>query len=252
MCVYYIIFSSKLRIELSLNLLNFLILALFSGLSMALDVCPNDLRIQLVTNSDHCRKQRQHTGVQEGSYRFILSDDENNSLYCFIAKCASTTWKALIAKQTRKYHNQSTTYVHNAQYMKQQFGLHYLSDYPQKEREFRLKNYFKYMIVRNPFERLYSSYKYMHVKKDYSPKHMNQWINKTLRNSTSPPGSTPKWLEPPVTFKEFLAYLAREYSYGKPGSEDQHWATYNNICDPCHIDYDYIAKVRKYIHIHAL
>ena len=127
--------------------------------------------------------------------------------------------------------------------MRRQLGLHYLSHYSQKERDYRLHNYFKYMIVRNPFDRLYSSYKYMHVKKDYSPKHMNQWINQYKRNSTNLRSSTAKWLEPAVTFEEFLTYLAREYASGKPGSWDQHWATYSNICDYCHIDYDYIAKV---------
>ena len=48
-----------------------------------------------------------------------------------------------------------------------------------------------------------------------------------------------------IWFSEFLRYLTQSKD---PGTEDEHWNTYMKLCEPCTVNYTYIAFADNMIH----
>ena len=117
-------------------------------------------------------------------------------------------------------------------------GLKLLSWFSNNEREFMLKTYFKFLVVRYPFERLVSCYrnKLEHPNRKTVLQSSLRKENITLNN-----------------FSGFISHVKTFYDeHQKNVSEgtavtglkylNKHWAQYSTLCHPCHIDYDYIVK----------
>ena len=93
------------------------------------------------------------------------------------------------------------------------------------------KTYRKFLFVRDPLERVISAYRdkfehngdrnfFIHAKT------MAQlYRNKTERD----------FKLQPITFPEFIRYILS-------GHYDRHWGSYNGLCSPCVVRYDYIGK----------
>ncbi|XP_067889982.1 carbohydrate sulfotransferase 10 isoform X2 [Heterodontus francisci] len=119
-------------------------------------------------------------------------------------------------------------------------GLHRLSSYSATEITKRLNTYFKFFVVRDPFERLISAFKDKFLK---NPR-FEPWyryniapaiIQKYRRNRTETKG---------LQFDDFIRYLGdpnHKWLDIKIGEPIIHWATYVELCAPCEIKYNVIG-----------
>ena len=173
----------------------------------------------------------------------IFVDDRHKVLGCFVAKVACSTWKYILINATGKVHNVSPDKipVHSRPYMRT-LWLHVLSDYTSEEIEFRLRNYDKFIVVRHPFDRLSSAYreKFGPKNKVYHKmigKHIIRKYRKQASNESLNTGND-------VQFGEFVKFLLDK----DPTKYNAHWKRFYEVCDPCRVKYDHIARLETMSH----
>ncbi len=173
------------------------------------------------------------------TYRRILADNNRKILYCVIPKNGCTSWKALMfissGAKTLEQVAKNTELVHNP-YLLRRGGLVYLSNYSIEEIRLRLKEYYKFVIYRHPIERLASAWYNKFVQeRSYSTgyfENIYSTFGKRMVNLTI------------VPFNGFLeALVSTNVHRWVRFSRDKHWEEQFKLCHPCHIKYDYIAKV---------
>lgn len=168
----------------------------------------------------------------------IFVDDKHKVMCCFVAKVACSTWKYIIINATGKVNNipRGRIGIHSRPYMRT-VGLHVLDDFTPDEIEYRLRNYYKFMLVRHPFDRLSSAYREKFGPENhYYHKALGKGIIKKYRKN-----ATTESLETgnDVKFGEFVKFLLD----GKPPGYNDHWKRFYEVCDPCRVKYDHIAKL---------
>ena len=115
----------------------------------------------------------------------------------------------------------------------QRFSL--LSIYTKTKARYILDNYYKFMFVREPFERLLSAYKDKFTRKDndvykkYELK-IKRLVGERLGADTE---------DREIKFSDFILYLIDVNSKG--GRYNEHWQHYDKLCHPCKINYDFIG-----------
>ena len=110
-----------------------------------------------------------------------------------------------------------------------------LNTYSPEERLYRLQTYFKFVFVREPMIRLLSAYRdKFHPNGSSTSLHGSigkQIVKRYRRNA----GDNITGHD--VTWQEFLQYVSN-----LQGSHfDEHWAPYDDLCQPCVVDYDFIG-----------
>ncbi|XP_066275072.1 carbohydrate sulfotransferase 11-like [Branchiostoma lanceolatum] len=168
-------------------------------------------------------------------------NDPYRTVFCDVAKSGSTTMKQILAKIDPNYKYIRKFGVYDPKAFRD------LSRFKEGSRDLRdrLTNYTKFMIVREPLERLLSAYqdKFRYGKavklfealygdyfvKDRAPSHKKGHQIKA--------GEEDGRLH--VTFPEFVrGVLTRERKY-----RNVHWEPQHVICHPCMIHYDYIGHL---------
>ena len=161
--------------------------------------------------------------------------------------------------------------LHDDEFMKRH-GFYRLKMFSTVEIHKRLKTYFKFLVVRHPFERLLSAYREK-FERDFNT--MDPFVKEYLPKIKL----HGKGNNSDVLFTDFISYISFIYNlttpfYQKPsrarllrktakgfqwglkqrlnkshllpkGSKyfNEHWAQYSTLCHPCHIDYDYVGKL---------
>ena len=179
-----------------------------------------------------------YRNISETVLQNIFVDDRHQVIACFVAKVACSTWKYILINATGKVNNvpPAKINVHSRPYMRT-LWLHVLGDYTSEEIEFRLKNYYKFMVVRHPFDRLSSAYREKFgPTNDLYHKTMGKKIIKKYRKN-----ATKKSLNKgnDVTFGEFVKFLLD----GNPAKYNSHWLPFYEVCDPCRVKYDQVARL---------
>ena len=192
---------------------------------------------------------------QPSAFRVFLVDEHRKYIFCFLPKVASTVWKRALGMLSDNFkedeprtivgnnstHNPSS-FVHWKDYISK-IGLKYLSDYKDaSEREHLLKTFYKFTFVRNPYERLLSTYRHKFLLTDVSNRnyylvHYGRKIAQRYRSGSR------LYAGNDVTFTEFLHYVIDEHEAGR--NVDEHWDTYTNLCLPCSVQYDFIGKLES-------
>ena len=167
--------------------------------------------------------------------QWTLVDDRRKSLYCTISKASSSTLKYMLLKTTGPEISTDYFNSHDIPLLKRQ-GLKYLSSYTTEEANFKLRNYYKYLVVRDPYDRLVSA-------------HRDKFLQQDERYYTNDLGRTIKRFrtdgkETHVKFWEFVKYIVEDNS--NPLRYDRHWVPQFYVCDPCNVQYDYVAKVETF------
>ncbi len=166
----------------------------------------------------------------------ILVDDKHGVMYRGIWKAGSTTWLAALTKAMGGDPKNKAT-VHSERNLKS-LGVKRLNGdyYNPQEVRYRLENYFKFIVVRHPYDRIYSAWRDLFFKGDGAYRWLSAYI---AHKSQRPPFSDPKegktW-ENKTTFQEFAQYLV-----GKR-KRDAHWAPYRTFF-PCAVQWDAIVKM---------
>ena len=190
------------------------------------------------TITEFCQKNnRSNEPVNIKHLKNIIVDEKSRILFCYIPKSACTQWKTVMANislEENKFKNimaylsrRETSYrFHSAR------NYNFLTAYPLDKAKRMLKSYFKFVFVREPFERLLSAYLDKFLGRDIGfHKNYGRNIIKKYR-----PGGNPE--DKNVTFDEFLNYVI---NIGN-GYWNEHWQTYDKLCHPCAVKYDFIGK----------
>ncbi|KAJ7371380.1 hypothetical protein OS493_025842 [Desmophyllum pertusum] len=172
--------------------------------------------------TDYCRANKHKRGLPSLS-RFQVIESPP-IVFCMVPKVASRMWRAIF-KQLRLHIEQQRANLdqYNATDI-----CHYL-----------VKSY-KFMFVREPFERLLSAYKDKFV----STRAVDRYILDTYgRNIIRKyrPNATQQALQDgnDVTFPEFIEYILKD---GIHEGLNWHWNTFEDQCRPCSVEYNFIGR----------
>uniref|UniRef100_A0A3B3BR23 Carbohydrate sulfotransferase n=1 Tax=Oryzias melastigma TaxID=30732 RepID=A0A3B3BR23_ORYME len=173
--------------------------------------------------------------TEDGIDKNLIVDDAHRIIYCFIPKVACTNWKRImfILRHGKPYPDPITI---------DQSLVHGHNKFKVLE---NLKNYTKFLFVRDPFVRLISAYR---DKFQYKP--MNEYFYqnfgkvmlKRYANQSDPPKTMKEAyaLKKLPSFRHFIQYLLDPQTEKKEPF-DIHWRQMHRLCHPCLIDYDFIG-----------
>ncbi|XP_014772812.2 carbohydrate sulfotransferase 11 [Octopus bimaculoides] len=178
--------------------------------------------------------------MKRSEFSSILVNDPHGFMYCQIPKVACTNWRRVLLVLTGYYNTTKGSQlkamdVHDS-YDKY---LTYLSDLSPGGISYRLRNYKKFLFVREPFQRLVSAFrnKILTSKNEYFFQRFGRIILKRYRNRSMSENSMRKTK---VKFSEFVHYLLDASS--RKVSLNDHWGHFSPLCHPCSIKYDFIGK----------
>ncbi len=173
----------------------------------------------------------------------MLVSDSLGVIYCHAQKVGSTVWKRALGlasgdvtddlirsklQDHPRIKENPSKFVHRDAYL-QLTGMKRLTNYKKQEQQERIENHFKFLIVRNPLERLYSAYHDKFVLKDatiapaFKEKHPSFAKN--------------------MSFNGFLEGAASDLI--KHGQANEHWRPFHLLCHPCSMNYDYIGTTES-------
>ena len=161
--------------------------------------------------------------IEEADFTRFIVIKKLKLVFCSIPKVSSTTWKRVL------YSAENQREVALRPHRRSLYS--WLKDYNVTARKEILKNYYKVMFVREPFERLASAYR---------DKVNDLW----LKGFVIPNKTTEELrMEAAVPFSTFIKSVLSSNATTFPERgyiKDQHWRHYERIC-PCEIDYDFIG-----------
>ncbi|KAM9321248.1 carbohydrate sulfotransferase 10 [Gastrophryne carolinensis] len=199
-------------------------------------------RIELLENlcRDEALGNMSHTTISKFILDRIFVSDKHKILFCQTPKVGNTQWKKVLIVLNGAFSSLKDIpeyIVHDHE----KNGLPRLSSYGKSDVHERLKSYFKFLIVRDPFERLISAYKDKFVKNPRSePWYLHNIapaiIRKYRKNRTHNKGG--------LQFEDFVRYLGdpnHKFLDLKFGEHIIHWLPYVELCAPCEINYNVIG-----------
>ena len=154
-----------------------------------------------------------------------------------ICNCRSTTWKNILAQNSGGLDTTIDKYIHG-KHMLKEYNLVHLDEYNKTQILHILDNYFKFLVVRHPLDRLVSTYrdKFLIGNQAYQ-ENTGSRILREFR-----PGADKETIRlgKGVTFKELVQFVIKHVS------TEEHIYEMNRQCFPCQIQYDYIAKLETH------
>lgn len=176
----------------------------------------------------------------------IFVSDKHKILFCQTPKVGNTQWKKVLIVLNGAFPSVQEI-PENIVHDHEKNGLPRLSSYSPPEVTERLSGYFKFLIVRDPFERLISAFKDKFVlnprfepwyKHDIAPAIIRKYrrIHRDQEGEERGAG---------LRFDDFVRYLGDSEGRGRLdrqfGAHIIHWVTFSELCAPCHIHYDVIG-----------
>ena len=152
-------------------------------------------------------------------------EDKYKVIFCSVPKAGCTTMKTMFALLQGHFtlnQLQNENMVTHANHLRKVYSLSDSSQFHQRQ----IKNYFKYIVVRNPLERIVSAY-HEKIARKRVPQHYQILQKKILQQYGNNSSQFP-------SFSEFIDYLL----HSKPS--DPHFMPTTKLCDPCQIKYDFM------------
>ena len=126
----------------------------------------NEDRKQLINDVCAAKNLRKEVTVNTvkkiKGYTNVAVDDKHKLLYCYVPKVGCTSWKVKLSLMSGnagdKVLNTHPSPVDTRGGLAK-YGIKMLSTYSPEEITYRIDNYFKFMFVRHPMERIVSSYR---------------------------------------------------------------------------------------------
>lgn len=151
---------------------------------------------------------------KRGRLHHLFAIENSKLIFCYIPKNGCTVWKRILLTVNGDISSPSaeTDDIHSLFRKK----IKSLAKYNDKEALKRLKNYKKFLFVRDPMERLLSLFLDKAVQEGRLPFKENQ-------------------------FEDFLKFIIEQPF--QPIQFAEHWAHAFQLCFPCDIDYDFIGRL---------
>ncbi|XP_021369323.1 carbohydrate sulfotransferase 11-like [Mizuhopecten yessoensis] len=184
--------------------------------------------------------------VNVSTLTHLVVDDKYRLLYCYVPKVGCSNWKRIFLHMTGmfdKTKKRPGDITHNETHFKYANRLRFLTDYSIPGIHDRLRNYRKFMFVREPLERLLSAYRDKFAGVGLEDKTFQKKANNIykMQHPESPIKGNVK--KGDVNFLDFVKYLVQENQFRDESFQyDEHWERQSQLCLPCQINYDYIGK----------
>lgn len=196
-----------------------------------------------------------HTPVSKFVLDRIFVCDKHKILFCQTPKVGNTQWKKVLIVLNGKYSRVEDIpeeMVHDHE----KNGLPRLSSLTDHQIRERLATYFKFFIVRDPFERIISAFKDKFVKNPrFEPwyKHdIAPAIIRKYRKRHRDPDDSSSHEAPGLRFEDFVRYLGdasgQKHLNRQFGPHVIHWVTYVELCAPCDISYSVVGHHETLYH----
>nr|XP_057924580.1 carbohydrate sulfotransferase 12-like [Doryrhamphus excisus] len=195
---------------------------------------------------DMCKEEKETFSKDKnkrinGILHNLLVDDKQGIIYCFIPKVACGNWKRFmhVLKHGEPYPDPKDIPAGVAHDPK---GLATLASFPEVEREAKLKQYTKFMFVRDPFVRLISAFRDKFLKiNQYFYQYYGRAILQRYGNQSNPPLKVTEAFALGIrpSFYSFVQYLLDTKK--NKHAFDPHWNEFHRLCQPCFIEYDFIG-----------
>lgn len=169
----------------------------------------------------------------------LLYDDAKRVIYCYAPKTGCTNMKQSFVLINKIYTPEeliSLNVTHEDHLSKAQ-SLARLSP---AQRNYRLDNYFKFLVVRNPVERLLSAYRNKIVRDDAALffRRIRADVVRRYRRPEGARRNSSSTRYP--TFPEFIDYI----NSLTVNDLDDHFQPVSDICHPCFIKYHFYANFK--------
>ena len=178
----------------------------------------------------------------------MLFDDRLRYIYCVIPKVGCTTWKRVLLMMSGKLHVNRLTDISRKLAHEGNITEKYLlplKNYKSEEIKLRMKSYFKFLFVREPFERIVSAYLNKFKNAKSSPRYRKRIGTYIVAKYRSNATEAALREGDDVTFQEFVRYLIDPRTRKKVPF-DNHWQPFYELCHPCFVKYDFIGKFETF------
>uniref|UniRef100_A0A4W3IEP8 Carbohydrate sulfotransferase n=1 Tax=Callorhinchus milii TaxID=7868 RepID=A0A4W3IEP8_CALMI len=189
-------------------------------------------------------KSRNFTKIPNKEFNNFIVIDKLKLIYCFVPKVACTQWKRVLYVLNENLEHQAP------ESLNRDFIHDFYKDPKSKKKNLtaifstELKDYKKFLFVRDPFVRLISAFRDKIESRDEIFYHFALIILKKYGNISLVPASPEKARQAGVkpTFTQFIEYLLDPQTENQFPFDD-HWRQMYRLCHPCHIKYDFIGKL---------
>lgn len=180
--------------------------------------------------------------VTPSHFRAIFVDDARRLLYCEVPKVACTNWKRILLILTGRMNTTQPEALgsNDVHGRLEKTYLRRLDSFNINEIQHRLDTYYKFLFVREPFERILSAYHNKFTSR-YNDMFKRVFGRKIVKNYRLNPTNESLHGGHDVTFEEFVAYLL-DPKTTKRRPFNAHWRQYYDLCQPCLVHYDLIGK----------
>ena len=183
----------------------------------------------------------------------MLVDKLHKVMFCYIPKAACSSWKGFLGQVIKEGVTASTESLlrerrlpgwpwETVHFTLNASGLKPMDTLSLAELRTVIVNYTKIIAVRHPIQRLVSLYKNKFYTDPGSPyehcefcKHYGEGIKQRYRQNYTQ--QQPVSGGRGVKIEEFFRFVS------DPFVMNEHWDHYTDLCQPCHIQYDYICKI---------
>lgn len=205
----------------------------------------NEKRLELL--SAVCRNSSMwnltHTTVDKFVLDRIFVCDKHKILFCQTPKVGNTQWKKVLIVLNGMF-SKVEAIPENLVHDHERNGLPRLSSMTDTEIRQRLNSYFKFFIVRDPFERLISAFKDKFVKNPrFEPWYKHDIAPAIIRKYRRSHHDDSESVG--LQFEDFVRYLGdksgRQRLDRQFGDHIIHWLTYAELCAPCDISYNVVG-----------
>ncbi|XP_078379364.1 carbohydrate sulfotransferase 11-like isoform X2 [Oculina patagonica] len=168
------------------------------------------------------KRKRQEPSNETLGHLYVF--EKYKLIFCLVPKVASRQWMPLLGRY-RTYQGYSP------------YGPT-VKQFPPEKGQKMLETFYKFMFVREPFERLLSAYKdkYVHPRSVDKDPFITVFGRKIIQNFR--PNASQEAIQSGygVKWPEFVEYILNEGD-----KDDWHWANYLDVCGFCDIKYDYVG-----------
>ena len=167
-------------------------------------------------------------------YNHLLVNDKYKTLYCFVPKAGCSNWmKVLKTLDEGEAFPGCDALVHLKDVKR-------LDTYSPEERLYRIMTYYKFAFTREPMDRLLSAYNDK-FQPSGSSNYFHQYVSKHIvKRYWKSPGRNITGAD--FTWPEFVQYI----NGLKGGDFNEHWAPYDELCQPCVVNYDFLGHYENF------
>ena len=177
------------------------------------------------------RRDRERARRRFTLFEHLAVNEKYKVIYCSIPKISCTNMKRVFLVLEGLYSS-----ITQVEMLSRQLVRLSNPKFTEEQRQYMLKNFYKFVIVRDPFERLVSAYRDKLQRMNlgsWSPL-VKRIIKKYRYNNTE---TNITGLD--VSFTEYVRHLIDN----PPWMLDKHWMPYEDLCHPCHVKYDFIGSI---------